>query len=306
MIRNDQWKTVNKHLADNAFASFSVPVRNLSSILFICGLIFFLTTIIYPQKIAIVTPEKTSQSEEFVGKFSASLENKFSVIDLSLAESVLRVKNFETPFNLTNEEAKNLAVSIGCNFLILIKTDTIRRSSFERNEYYESFAIFYLISSRTGRLVFWYLKNFEENTPLEARSKLFSSIDNLRDKITDQIKISGEKELTEKIPEINELPEAGSPEAKGFRPPLPYRRIKPKYTNLAALYNLVATVDILVDIDENGRIRRTEIVRWAGFGLGESVIKTVQAMTWRPADRNGKTMPMRVLLRYNFRNIETE
>jgi len=59
-------------------------------------------------------------------------------------------------------------------------------------------------------------------------------------------------------------------------------------------------------VDENGRILDTEIVRWAGFSLDEAVDKTIRQMNWKPADRNGKTLPMRVLLRYNFRKIEEQ
>jgi hypothetical protein len=61
-----------------------------------------------------------------------------------------------------------------------------------------------------------------------------------------------------------------------------------------------------VDIDAEGRIAASRIVRWAGFGLDESVEKAVRSMNWRPAMRNGKSLPMRVLLRYNFRKVEKD
>ena len=62
----------------------------------------------------------------------------------------------------------------------------------------------------------------------------------------------------------------------------------------------------MVDLDANGNILRTDVVRWAGFGLDESVEKTVRSMNWRPAERNGKTLPMRFLVRYNFKKIEKD
>ena len=40
--------------------------------------------------------------------------------------------------------------------------------------------------------------------------------------------------------------------------------------------------------------------------LDESVDKTVRAMNWRPAERNGKSLPMRFLVRYNFKKIDKE
>ncbi len=99
------------------------------------------------------------------------------------------------------------------------------------------------------------------------------------------------------------LPDENSPEAKDFRPPLPYKRIRPEYTKIANLYSVEATIDIEIDVDETGKVARAEIVRWAGFGLDESVTETVRKMNWRPAERNGKTLPVRVLLRYNFKKI---
>ena len=272
----------------------------------ICGLILLFLTNSLAQKVAILTPEKNKQSEPFAEKIAESLNKKFDVIDSSLAESILQIKNLKTPFNLANEDAKNLGVSIGCNYFILIKTDTWRRSDIGRDEYYEAFAAFYLVSSKTGRLVFWHLEKFEEDTPEQAKSKLFDSTEKFANKITKQIKLASQKELREEKIKIAELPDEDSPEAKGFRPPLPYKRIKPEYKILASLYDITATIDALVDIDRNGKILRIEIVRWAGFGLDKSVIETINKMNWRPADCNGKTMSMRILLRYNFRNIETE
>ena len=105
---------------------------------------------------------------------------------------------------------------------------------------------------------------------------------------------------------IEEMPADDSPAAKNFRSPLPYRRLSPQYTTTAYLYSVAATVDIEVDFDETGKILRTEIVRWAGFGLDEAVTETVRKMNWRPATRAGKPLPIRVLLRYNFKKIEEE
>ena len=102
------------------------------------------------------------------------------------------------------------------------------------------------------------------------------------------------------------MPTENSPEAKNFRPPLPYKRIKPPYTRTAYLYSVEATVDVEIDVDETGKISRAEIVRWAGFGLDESVRETIRRMNWKAADRNGKSLPMRVLLRYNFKKIEPD
>jgi TonB family protein len=67
-----------------------------------------------------------------------------------------------------------------------------------------------------------------------------------------------------------------------------------------------ATIDIEIDIDESGKVARTEVLRWAGFGLDDSVTEIVRKMNWRAAQRNGKSLPTRVLLHYNFKKINDD
>jgi TonB family protein len=151
------------------------------------------------------------------------------------------------------------------------------------------------------------LQSFEAEKPFEAEKLLFASTGNLASEIFDKLKLVTKAELNEKPNEkIEQVPAENAEDAKNFRPPLPYKRLKPEYTRLAYIYDVKATVDISIDLNENGEILRTEIVRWAGYDLDESVTNTVRKMNWRPAERNGKTLPMRVLLRYNFKKIEKE
>lgn len=259
------------------------------------------------QKIAVIVPENIGRSEIFAEKLTDSLSEKFKIIDLSLSATVFRSADFATPFNLTTIESKNVASAIGCNYFLLVKAENLRRFALPKREYYESYASIFVISSRTGRLVFWKLQRAEVETAAKADTQLLASIKVLSKEISDNINSISKDELAEKPTQnISELPDEGSAEAKNFRPPLPYRRIKPEYTNTAFLYGITATVDIEVEFDTAGKILKTEIVRWAGYGLDESVTQTIRKMQWRPADRNGKTLPMRVLLRYNFKSAKDE
>ena len=86
----------------------------------------------------------------------------------------------------------------------------------------------------------------------------------------------------------------------------PYKTNQAEYTRQAYFYDVAATVDAEVDIDGSGKVTAIAIRRWAGFGLDESVIAAVRRMNWRPAERGGKTLPMCVLLRYNFTKIDKE
>ena len=88
---------------------------------------------------------------------------------------------------------------------------------------------------------------------------------------------------------------------KDVRAPRPFRRLKPPYPETAARAEVEAIVDVLVDIDARGEVGRVEIARWAGYDLDQSVIDTVRQLHFFPAMREGVAIPMRVLLRYNFR-----
>ena len=207
---------------------------------------------------------------------------------------------------MTTEESKRIGSAIGCDFLVLSRSATIRRSAFRRPEYYESSAAIFVVSSRTGRLVFWRLVRFEAAKPAEAERILFDSSGPLASEVASRLRSVMNDELAETPSDIEEVPDDNSPAAKNFRAPIPYRRIKPEYTADANLFDIKATIDIVVELDANGSILRAEIVRWAGYGLDESVTETVRKMNWRPAERNGKPLPMRFLLRYNFKKIEKE
>lgn len=267
---------------------------------------FVLHFSVFAQKIAVLTPEKNGQSESFAEKLETSLTEKFKVLNSSLSEAAFLSANVEKPFNLTAEEAKIIGEAIGCDFFLLVKSENLRRSSFEKKDYFESYAAVYAVSSRTGKLVFWKLKTFNGYNPKDAEKLLFDSTTELAKEISEILPNVSKDEFNEKTAKLEEIPDESSPDAKNFRTPLPYKRISPPYTTLANLYSIAATVDIEVDFDENGKILQTNIVRWAGFGLDESVAETVRKMNWRPATRNGKPLPIRVLLRYNFKKLDKE
>jgi hypothetical protein len=272
----------------------------------LCGLILLFCSTVFAQKIAVLTPQKIGLSESFADKIKPSLGGKIKVLNSSLSETAFLSAGVEKPFNMTTEEGKIVGAAIGCDFFLLVRAETLRRYSSEKKEYFESFAAVYTVSARTGRLVFWKLESFTGFDPKASEKLLFDSSAKLVNEIEGKILQFAKEELTPKPSGFEEVPEADSPAAKNFRAPLPYRRISPQYTSTAYLYSVAATVDIEVDFDETGKILRTEIVRWAGFGLDESVAETVRKMNWRPATRAGKPLPIRVLLRYNFKKIEKE
>ena len=259
------------------------------------------------QRVAVLTPDNAVLSRSFAAKLEDSLDGKVRIIDDSLSETAFNSLKPESPFNLTKEESQRIGAAIGCDYFILLRSATLRRSASKRPEYYEANAVIYVVSSRTGKLVLWKLQKFEANKLKYADKMLAKSIDPLAAEIAASLNSTTKAEVSESTPPaLEEVPDTNTPEAKNFRVPVPFRRIKPEYTTEAALYDITATVDMVIDLDASGTIRRTEIVRWAGYGLDESVEKTVRQMNWRPAERNGKALPMRFLVRYNFKKVEKE
>lgn len=278
---------------------------SLSGSLRLSGLLLLLFSISPAQRVAIITPEKSPQTNGYSLGLAEKLGEKIRVLDPGMSESGYRSTGIETPFNLSASESKRLASVLGCDLLLIIRTGIQRRMSFSKDDYFEAFAVSYLVSGRTGRLVDWRLNSFEAESADKAEGLLAKSIEARADKVIRAAASAINEELTQKpVSVLEEVPAEGSPGTKNFRPPVPYKRIKPDYTKIAYLYDARATVEIEVDIDADGTILRTDIVRWAGYGLDESVTDVVRKMNWRPAERNGKPLPMRVLLRYNFTKVE--
>ncbi len=259
------------------------------------------------QRVAILTPDNSDQSKAFAESLYEALSTKLKVIDRDLSEEAFNSKKPADPFNMTADESRRVGAVIGCDQLILIRSANQRRNASGRGEYYEAYAVIYVVSSRTGRLIHWALHKYEATNSPAADRSLNAAAPFVADEIKEKIGTASKGEVVEPpAPIMEEPPATNSPEAKNFIAPIPFRRIKPEYTADAAFYEVTATVEIIVDLDAAGKILRTEIVRWAGYGLDESVDKTVRQMNWRPAERNGKTLPMRFLLRYNFKKVDKQ
>lgn len=259
------------------------------------------------QRVAVITPGADRKAISFADKLTSDLSPYLRVLDRDLANSAYRPGETDTPFNLTSERSRSIGAAIGCDAFILVRAATQRRSAFGRDEYYEAYAVVYVVSSRTGHLVLWTIISRDDDRPTDAEAKLLVSTGQLARDISAKVRETVSKEIDEPaIPPIEEIPDENSPLAKDFRAPIPYLRLKPEYTPQAAFYEVAATVEALVDLDAAGKVTRVEITRWAGFGLDGSVEAAIRKMNWRPAERNGKPLPMRFLLRYNFKKLDKD
>jgi TonB family protein len=236
-----------------------------------------------------------------------------SLISRGQARAASRGAGYAGSLNLTLEEARDLGAAVGSDFFYAGEADTVARRVVGRGDYFESYASLYLVSAFTGKLIFWERLGAEAAdagaaeksliSQLRARAPAYAgTISKARAAERDERRIAVERDT----PVVEDVPDEDAPAAKSFRVPLPYRRLRPPYPEAAARAGVEATVDALVELDEQGEVKGVEIVRWAGYGLDESVAATVRLMHFRPALREGSPVAARVLLRYNFRKPKEE
>lgn len=235
--------------------------------------------------------------------------NALELSDREEARAAARGAAYAGSLNMTREEARQLGASLGADFFITGDAQTLRRSPSDAPVYYEAYASIFLVSSRTGRLVMWERPSYRAATAEAASELLLKGLAgaDVRGRYSVAIARALEDEMRMRAeavgrttPLIEEAP-VDATGAKGLRLPIPYRRLRPPYPETARQAEAEATVDVEVDIGADGEVSRVEVVRWAGFGLDEATVTTVRQMHFRPAMRDDEPIPMRVLLRYNFR-----
>jgi TonB family protein len=300
----------------------SRPTVNRSAALIVAIVALFLLVNVSPVQaqtsgrrltIAVLDFGETALAREALEKFLSNLklENTVEIFDRDQARAAARGAGYAGSLNLSLNEARNLGAVLGSDFFVLGDAQTLRRSPSAGPVYFEAYASIFLVSARTGRLINWERPNFRSATAEAAEHSLLKELAGvpLRNRILVSTRRAAEEERAERavmidseIPIIEEAPDDDKvAEAEGLRLPKPYRRFLPPYPETAAAAEAEAVVDVLVDLDSRGEITRAEVVRWAGFGLDQATLETVHKLHFFPAMREGVAVPIRVLLRYNFR-----
>src|SRR5918999_1805228 len=165
--------------------------------------------------------------------------NQFRIIDNDRASAAANGVGYNGSLNITLEEARNLAAAIGCDFFVTGVAQTLRRSPSDAPIYFESYASVFLVSARTGKLVFWERQEFRRPTAIEAEQALLNSLSaaTTRERYQAIIRRIAEEErnfrasaIDRTAPVIELMPDA---EVTGcVRAPRPFRRPKPAYPDL--------------------------------------------------------------------------
>jgi TonB family protein len=266
-----------------------------------------------PTSVSVVDFGNTNFSKLAAERLRTSLKSEREILlfDPELTRAAARGVGYEGSLNMSVDEARGLGAAISSDFYIIGDAQTLRRSPSSAPIYYESYCSLLMISSRTGRLVFWDRPSFQSDTAPAAEALLLSQLagPETHHRCFGALRRAQEDERSQRaiVNDANSVvfedatEENKSSNEPGLQLPRPYRRLRPEYPESAARAEAEGTVDVLVDIGADGEVGQVQISRWAGFGLDEATVATVRQLHFFPAMRNGTAVPMRVLLRYNFR-----
>jgi TonB family protein len=260
--------------------------------------------------VAVLDFGETGAGRRAADKLATALSRNagLSLADRDESRAAARGAGYAGSLNMTLAEARDLGFALGTDFYLTGDAQTLRRSPSDRQAYTEAYASIFIVSTRTGRLVMWERPSFEATTPEESEKLLLAELGKRAARYRDAIVAAEVQERSERAqaiehraPLIEDVPEEGSAGAAGLKLPAPYRRLQPSYPETAASLGVEAIVDVQVSIDAAGEVSGVEVVRWAGYGLDEATVNTIRQLHFRPAMRDGSPVPLRVLLRYNFR-----
>jgi TonB family protein len=87
----------------------------------------------------------------------------------------------------------------------------------------------------------------------------------------------------------------------GVSPPIPTYKPEPPYTEEAKAAKLQGIVRLLVIIGADGAVSDVKVTEGLGKGLDESAVQTVKSWKFKPAMKDGKPVPCKVMVEISFR-----
>jgi TonB family protein len=235
----------------------------------------------------------------------------FELVEEDLTRLAARGVGYAGSLNLSRAEARALGQSIGCDFYLLGKVLITRRAASGEEFYFDSLLGLFVVEARSGALVLFAFDREQRGSEREAYARLKELVKRGWAKCVNAIVTAREK----RVAEIENIAPPSAPlievfsdelEAQGIKPPVFSQRLKPDYTEQADLAGVTATVELEAVFGEDGKVGEVEVTRWAGFGLDESAVATVRQLRFKPAERDGKRVTIRGLVRYNFRRPHSQ
>jgi TonB family protein len=228
------------------------------------------------------------------------------LVDEQQVVSAVRGSGYQGSLNLSLREARDLGMSIGCEYYIVGKAVVGRRVGPIGTEagsgasYYSGVIGLFLVEARSGLLAAFAFQQVDGKSEDQARQRLLSSLNAPWGQLRAGFLARTDNKPTLDDGAIIDLDDP-STSMKGLTQPVFYERLKPLYTSEAQLAGITATVEVRAVFRAGGQVTDVEIVRWAGFGLDDSARQTAARLRFKPAQRNGQPISVRALVRYNFK-----
>jgi TonB family protein len=83
-------------------------------------------------------------------------------------------------------------------------------------------------------------------------------------------------------------------------PPVPFRKVDPKYIATAVAERIEGRVQLLCVINKEGRVEQVELVRGLDARLDQSAMEAISKWLFRPAHRNGEPVDVDVMVEIPF------
>ncbi|MBP6824272.1 MAG: energy transducer TonB [Acidobacteria bacterium] len=238
--------------------------------------------------------------------------DEFELIDDDLAQAAASGAGYGGSLNLSRDEARALGQSLGCDFYVLGKTLVARRLIAVGGEqfYFEALAGMFFVETRTGKLVLFSFESAKAQSELQAKDRLREILKLGWPRYAEamiaerKLHLAAIENFQPIAPTIEVLTDDLA--ETGVERPFFFQRIKPDYTEQADLANVTATVELEAVFRADGTVGEVEVVKWAGFGLDESAVATVKKLRFKSAERNGKKLTLKGLVRYNFRRPQAQ
>jgi len=255
------------------------------------------------------------QGKEFSGILREAVkmpDNEFELLDDDLTRTAAKGAGYAGSLNFSRDEARAFGQSLGCDFYVLGKTLVTKRliAAGEEKFYFEALAGLFFVEARTGKLILFSFESAKSPAENQAKEQLKQVLKQSWPKYAGAIITARKLQIAAIVnmqpiaPPIAVLTDDLI--ATGTEQPFFFQRIKPDYTEQADLANIAATVELEAVFHADGTVGEVEVVKWAGFGLDESAVATVKKLRFKSAERDGKSLTLKGLIRYNFRRPQSQ
>ncbi len=304
-----------KYLARQTVASMQIGILSRTLLIFaFCLLPFDFTLAQSPIRLAVVdfVGDSSREFSTVLRDAAKSAGDGFELLDDDLVRTAANGAGYTSSLNFSRDEARALGQSFGCDFYVLGKALVARRLVAAGGEqfYFEALAGLFFVEVRTGKLILFSFESAKAQTESKAKDQLKEILKQAWPRYAEaviaarKLHLAAIENIEPAEPAIEVLTDDLA--ASGIEQPFFFQRIKPDYTEQADLANVIATVELEAVFRDDGTVGDVEVVKWAGFGLDESAVATVKKLRFKSAERNGKKLTLKGLVRYNFRRPQAQ